>query len=352
MTKIACWNVRTFGILGDQSAQLLAIIKTMKEKIIELLTHSESCWTGCGITNIRSITIVHSVSPSNHVHSIAIAQSHVFSLLGRLLVVSSIPSLSTSSIFISRLICHMPQLLPSMPPPTMPMQKLVCNRQLLWLQDTLSSVPPRDMVIIMGNFNACIGSNFVSHISVIGPHGLGECDENGMRLLDFCMSNKLLIINTWFQHKPLYQATWYRHCDHSRPCHMMDFVLIISRFCSSVLDTQVFLSTYYVSEHEMVVPSWDFRLRPNAVRVEFLSVRLQTDILTHRFSLGPLLAEVLHCACQAESPELSWSDFKAAMSDTHRPCQSFQRNRRKTGWRMSCWICPRRRKMLGFSSVV
>ena len=53
------------------------------------------------------------------------------------------------------------------------------------LQDTLSSVPSRDMVIILGDFDASIGYDFVLHSSVISPHGLGECNENGMRPLDF-----------------------------------------------------------------------------------------------------------------------------------------------------------------------
>ena len=59
------------------------------------------------------------------------------------------------------------------------------------------------MVIILGDFNACIGSNFVLHGSVIGPHGLGECNEIKERLFDFCMSNQL----PHYQHKVSEQAT-------------------------------------------------------------------------------------------------------------------------------------------------
>ena len=82
------------------------------------------------------------------------------------------------------------------------------------------------MVIILGDFNTHAGSDFVSHSSVIGPHGLSECNEKGTSLLDFCVRNQLLITNTLFQHKPLHQATWYCSGDHSRPGHMMDFVLV------------------------------------------------------------------------------------------------------------------------------
>ena len=74
MSACVCECVRayTLGTLGDRSTQLLATIKAMKEKIIELLPLSESRWTGCGITKIRSTTTVHFGSPSYHVCGIAI----------------------------------------------------------------------------------------------------------------------------------------------------------------------------------------------------------------------------------------------------------------------------------------
>ena len=44
-TRIACWNVRTLGILGHHSAQLFTAIKTMTENKIELLALSESIFS-------------------------------------------------------------------------------------------------------------------------------------------------------------------------------------------------------------------------------------------------------------------------------------------------------------------
>ena len=87
------------------------------------------------------------------------------------------------------------------------------------LQATLSSAPQKDMIIIMGDFNARVGSDSNQWKAVIGPHGLGVSNENGKRLLDFCSANQLIVTNTWFQHKPLHQATWYRNGDCSRPGH-------------------------------------------------------------------------------------------------------------------------------------
>ena len=120
------------------------------------------------------------------------------------------------------------------------------------LQSTLSSVPASDLLVIMGDFNARVGSDCSSWNSVMGPHGIGKCNENGERLLDFCASNHMTVSNTWFQHKLLHQATWFRNSDLSRPGHMIDCVLINKCFRTSVLDTHVYRSTLYESDHKLV----------------------------------------------------------------------------------------------------
>ena len=64
------------------------------------------------------------------------------------------------------------------------------------LQSTLSSVPSSDLLVILGDFNARVGSDHSTWNLVIGPHGTGECNENGEQLLDFCASNQLIFSNT------------------------------------------------------------------------------------------------------------------------------------------------------------
>ena len=85
------------------------------------------------------------------------------------------------------------------------------------LQSSLSCGLSSDMLVIMGDFNARVGSDSSLWNSVLGPHGIGECNANGERLLDFCARNQLIVSNTWFQHKLFHQATWFRNSDCSRP---------------------------------------------------------------------------------------------------------------------------------------
>ena len=50
--------------------------------------------------------------------------------------------------------------------------------------------PSSDVLVIMGDFNARVGSDHSSWRSVLGPHGIGNCycNENGECLLDLCVN--------------------------------------------------------------------------------------------------------------------------------------------------------------------
>lgn len=64
------------------------------------------------------------------------------------------------------------------------------------LQNSITCVPPFDMLIVVGDFNAHAGSDNTSWNSVMGAHNIGECNVNVEQLLDFCASNQLLVSDT------------------------------------------------------------------------------------------------------------------------------------------------------------
>ena len=74
------------------------------------------------------------------------------------------------------------------------------------LQDLLELTLQKDVLFIIGDWNAKVGSQETP--GVTGKFGLGVQNEAGRRLIDFCQENTLVIANTLFQqHKrPLY--TW------------------------------------------------------------------------------------------------------------------------------------------------
>ena len=65
------------------------------------------------------------------------------------------------------------------------------------LQDLLELTPKKDVLFIIGDWTAQVGSQEIP--GVIGKFGLGVQNETGRRLTEFCQENALIIANTLFQ---------------------------------------------------------------------------------------------------------------------------------------------------------
>ena len=64
--------------------------------------------------------------------------------------------------------------------------------------DLLVLTPPKDILFIIGDQNAKVGSQETPGLT--GKFGLGIRNEAGQRLIEFCQENALVIANTLFQH--------------------------------------------------------------------------------------------------------------------------------------------------------
>ena len=65
------------------------------------------------------------------------------------------------------------------------------------LQDLLELTPQKDVLFIIGDCNAKVGSQEIP--GVTGNFGLGVQNEAGQRLIEFSLENALVIANTLFQ---------------------------------------------------------------------------------------------------------------------------------------------------------
>ena len=65
------------------------------------------------------------------------------------------------------------------------------------LQDLLELTPQKDVLFIIGDWNAKVESQETP--GVTGKFGLGVQNEAGQRLIEFCQENALVIANTLFQ---------------------------------------------------------------------------------------------------------------------------------------------------------
>ena len=74
------------------------------------------------------------------------------------------------------------------------------------LQDLLELTPQKDVLFIIGDWNAKVGSQEAP--GVTGKFCLGVQNEAGQRLIEFCQEIALVIANTLFQQHKRRLYTW------------------------------------------------------------------------------------------------------------------------------------------------
>ena len=74
------------------------------------------------------------------------------------------------------------------------------------LQDLLELTPKKDVLFIIGHWNAKVGSQETP--GVTSKFGLGVQNEAGQRLIEFSQENALVIANTLFQRHKRRLYTW------------------------------------------------------------------------------------------------------------------------------------------------
>ena len=74
------------------------------------------------------------------------------------------------------------------------------------LQDLLELTPKKEVLFIIGDWNAKVGTQETPGIT--GKFCLGVQNEAGQRQIEFCQKNTLVIANTLFQQHKRRLYTW------------------------------------------------------------------------------------------------------------------------------------------------
>ena len=78
------------------------------------------------------------------------------------------------------------------------------------LQATIGGIDEHDVVLVVWDFNARVGSSDRGRVDAAwdgarGFRGVGKLKEAGVELLSFCSVNELAIMNTFFEEKSIYK---------------------------------------------------------------------------------------------------------------------------------------------------
>ena len=115
----------------------------------------------------------------------------------------------------------------------------------------MNSAPAADKVLILSDFNARVGMDSVAWKRVLGLYGIGNCNENGCLLLEFCTVYQLAITNTIFQWKDRLKAIWVH--PRSKQLHLPDYLLVCQLDLKDVLHMRVMPSADCCSGHCLIL---------------------------------------------------------------------------------------------------
>ena len=77
------------------------------------------------------------------------------------------------------------------------------------LQEMVDEAKHREIIIVMGDWNGHVGRERDGYEGVVGAQSIGDRNDDGRRILDFCLVNNAAIMNTFYEQQELHKWTWY-----------------------------------------------------------------------------------------------------------------------------------------------
>jgi len=94
------------------------------------------------------------------------------------------------------------------------------------------------MLLVMGDFNANVGKRELSALSsAVGLYGLGETNEAGEQLEDFCLEHQFALASTMFKQHPRRLYTWTSRGGNTR--NQIDYISIAQRWKTSLMNCRM-----------------------------------------------------------------------------------------------------------------
>ena len=251
--RIGTWNVRTMW----ETTRSAQVVRLMRDYRLDILGISECRWTGSGKIKIGDgVEILYSGMPEGgpHVHGVALMLSQntaksllEFKPINERLITARLQGKHGSITVVQ---CYAP---------TNDSSEDEKDQFYSSLKTVVEQVPTHDVLVVMGDLNAKIGNENAGLERAMGKHGCGKMNENGERLIDFCLDFDLVIGGTLFQHKDIHKLTW--KSPDGKTVNQIDHLMINHRWRRSLLDVRVFRGADLYTDHFLVVGSIRLKLK-------------------------------------------------------------------------------------------
>ena len=121
----------------------------------------------------------------------------------------------------------------------------------------LKLTPPKDVLFIIGDWNAKVGSQETP--GVTGKFGFGVQNETRQRLIEFCQGNALVIANTFFPQNKRRLYMWT--LSDGRHRNQIDNILCSQRWRCSIQSAKTRPEADSGSNHELLIAKFRLKLK-------------------------------------------------------------------------------------------
>ena len=315
-TKIATWNIRTMY----ESGRTVQVAQEMRNYNIALLGLCETRWLQAGQMRLSSGEMVlfsgHTEDGAHHTEGVALmlAPEAQRSLIGwepvNSRIITAQFATKKDSIKLNIIQCYAP---------TNDAEEDKKDEFYDQLQAVLDGQKAKDITILMGDFNAKVGSDNTGYEDIMGAHGLGQMNNNGERFADLCSLNQLVIGGSIFPHKRIHKATW-RSPDHFTE-NQIDHMCISRKFRRSCQDVRTKRGADAASDHHLLLMTVKLRLKKHttttSTRTRYDVGLLRSQEIENRFQISLRNRyQILQEQSEDGDTETQWQQTKKMYLDT------------------------------------
>ena len=203
------------------------------------------------------------------------------------------------------------------------------------LRSVLNERSEREIVVLLGDFNAKIGSDNSGYERIMGCHGKeGEMNENGELFADLCAENDLVIGGSIFPHKEIHKITWVS--PDKQTFNQIDHICICSKFRRSLLDVKSRRGADAFSDHYLVSGKLQLKLKrcpqvARPVKYDVQKLKDEGKRVDFTIKLSNKFQALQNVLVEDESIEGSWEAVKGALITSCEECMG-QRRRQNKPW--------------------
>ena len=190
------------------------------------------------------------------------------------------------------------------------------------LQIVISSIPRRDMIIVMGDFNAKVGQQLSGENGLIGRFAYGRRNERGERLVNFCGINDLCITNSLFK-QAKENRCWTWESPNGRDRNQIDYILVSRRMKGWVRNSRAYPSADTGSDHQLVMANLKLKLKRNPpqkgiAKTDILKLKDPQICQEYKNAIERRWKSILEQPTTSEPDrvEVDWIQMRSSMQET------------------------------------